>query len=63
MGGPSGLVSELRRHGYRATKVSIPFKSYPKSELPAQAALWRLLDLSEANFQPIDVVIGTKFST
>jgi glycosyltransferase involved in cell wall biosynthesis len=58
-----GLVAELRRHGYRAKKVSIPFKSYPKSELPAQAALWRLLDLSEANHQPIDLVIATKFPT
>ena len=36
------LVRELRRHGYRAKKVSIPFKSYPKGELLAQAALWRL---------------------
>src|SRR5437773_12125800 len=58
-----GLVAELRRHGYRAKKVSIPFKSYPKSELPAQAALWRLLDLSEANHQQIDLVIATKFPT
>jgi hypothetical protein len=49
-----GLVSELRRHGYRAKKVSIPFKPYPKSELLAQAALWRLVDLSEANYEPVD---------
>lgn len=58
-----GLVSELRRHGYRAKKVSIPFKPYPKSELLAQAALWRLVDLSEANYEPVDLVIATKFPT
>jgi glycosyltransferase involved in cell wall biosynthesis len=57
------LVRELRRQGYRAKKVSIPFKSYPKDELLAQAALWRLVDLSESNYEPIDVVIATKFPT
>ena len=30
-----GLVGELRRHGYRAESVSIPFKTYPKGELLA----------------------------
>src|SRR5215510_8657224 len=58
-----GLVDELRRHGYRAERVSIPFKWYPKEELPAQAAAWRLIDLSESNGEPIDTVIATKFPT
>ena len=58
-----GLVEELRRHGYRAERVSIPFKWYPKEELLAQAAAWRLVDLSEANGEPIDTVIATKFPT
>ena len=56
-----GLVGELRRHGHRAEAVSIPFKSYPKGELLAQAALWRLVDLSESNHESVDVVITTKF--
>ena len=56
-----GLVGELRRHGYRAERVSIPFKSYPKDELLAQAALWRLVDLSESNYESVDAVIATKF--
>ena len=42
-----GLVAELTRRGYRAEKVSVPFKWYPKDELLAQAAAWRLIDLSE----------------
>jgi glycosyltransferase involved in cell wall biosynthesis len=58
-----GLVGELRRHGYRAKKVSIPFKPYPKSELFAQAAIWRLVDLSESNYEAVDLVIATKFPT
>jgi glycosyltransferase involved in cell wall biosynthesis len=58
-----GLVDQLRRRGYHAERVSIPFKWYPKSELPAQAAAWRLVDLSEANHQRVDAVIATKFPT
>lgn len=59
----SGLVDELRRQGYAAERVSVPFKWYPKDELLAQAAAWRLVDLSEANGEPIDTVIATKFPT
>src|SRR2546427_718824 len=58
-----GLVDELRRHGYRAERVSIPFKWYPKEELLSQAAAWRLVDLSESNGERIDTVIATKFPT
>jgi glycosyltransferase involved in cell wall biosynthesis len=58
-----GLVDELNRHGYVAERVSIPFKWYPKDELLAQAAAWRLIDLSESNGEPIDAVIATKFPT
>jgi glycosyltransferase involved in cell wall biosynthesis len=58
-----GLVDELHRRGYRAERVSIPFKWYPKDELLAQAAAWRLIDLSESNGVPIDAVIATKFPT
>src|SRR5437762_12707721 len=56
-----GLVGELRRQGYQAEPVSVPFKWYPKEELLAQAAAWRLVDLSEANGERIDAVIATKF--
>src|SRR2546425_3266689 len=58
-----GLGDELRRHGYRAERVSIPFKWYPKEELLSQAAAWRLVDLSESNGERIDAVIATKFPT
>ena len=55
------LVRQLRAHGYRTALVSVPFKWYPKTEILPHAAAWRLLDLSESNGMPVDLVIGTKF--
>jgi glycosyltransferase involved in cell wall biosynthesis len=58
-----GLVGELTRRGYRAERVSVPFKWYPKDELLTHAAAWRMIDLSESNGERIDTVIATKFPT
>jgi glycosyltransferase involved in cell wall biosynthesis len=55
------LIGQLRRHGHQAELVSLPYKWYPKEEILAHAAAWRLIDLSESNGAPIDLVIGTKF--
>lgn len=55
------LVARLRAHGYLTELVSIPFKWYPKDEILAHAAAWRLIDLSESNGRAIDLAIGTKF--
>jgi glycosyltransferase involved in cell wall biosynthesis len=55
------LVAQLRARGYAVERVALPFKWYPKDEILAHAAAWRLLDLSESNGRPIDLVIGTKF--
>jgi glycosyltransferase involved in cell wall biosynthesis len=64
-GGAERLVRELARQltvrGYAAGIVSVPFKWYPKQEILTHAAAWRLLDLSESNGRPIDLVIATKF--
>src|SRR5688572_6290983 len=57
------LVRELRSRGYLAELVSVPFKWYPKQEILPHAAAWRLLDLSESNGMPIDLVIASKFPT
>jgi glycosyltransferase involved in cell wall biosynthesis len=57
------LVRQLVAHGYETELVSVPFKWYPKDEILAHAAAWRLLDLSESNGRPIDLVIATKFPT
>jgi glycosyltransferase involved in cell wall biosynthesis len=58
-----GLVDQLRQRGYRAERVSVPFKWYPKEELLTHAAAWRMVDLSEANGERIDLVVATKFPT
>ena len=55
------LVSELRARGHEADLVSVPFKWYPGTQVLTQAFLWRMLDLSEADGKPIDLVVGTKF--
>ena len=57
------LVRELRDRGFLAELVSVPFKWYPKQEILPHAAAWRLLDLSESNGRPIDLVIASKFPT
>jgi glycosyltransferase involved in cell wall biosynthesis len=57
------LTRELIAHGYQAELVSVPFKWYPKEEILPHAAAWRLLDLSESNGRPIDLVIASKFPT
>ncbi len=67
VGGAEILVSELRAHlarrGFRADVANVPFKWYPVSEIPRQALAWRLLDLTESNGTPVDLVIPTKFPT
>jgi glycosyltransferase involved in cell wall biosynthesis len=55
------LVDQLRRRGFETDRVSVPFKWYPKDEILAHAAAWRMLDLTESNSRPVDLVIGTKF--
>jgi glycosyltransferase involved in cell wall biosynthesis len=57
------LVRELRARGHLAELVSVPFKWYPKDEILPHAAAWRLLDLSECNGRPVDLVIASKFPT
>ena len=52
------LVRQLRVHGFATELVSLPFKWYPKEEILAHAAAWRLLDLSESNGRPIDLAIA-----
>jgi glycosyltransferase involved in cell wall biosynthesis len=57
------LIEQLRARKFEVEKVAIPFRSQAKPELLAQAAAWRLLDLSSSNGQPIDLLIATRFPT
>jgi glycosyltransferase involved in cell wall biosynthesis len=59
----AALIEQLQQRGHDVERVAIPFRSQPKSELLAQAAAWRLLDLSSSNGQPIDLLIATRFPT
>ena len=56
-----GLKRALIDAGYNAEVVALPFKWYPPAEIMRSALAWRLLDLSEANGKPVDLVIGMKF--
>jgi len=55
------LVAALQRGGHEAELVTIPFKWYPGTRVLDQAFLWRLVDLTESDGNPIDRVIATKF--
>ena len=57
------LHSELLTRGYESAIVSIPFQEEPRDRLMAQAAIWRLVDLTSAQGRPVDIVIATKFPT
>jgi glycosyltransferase involved in cell wall biosynthesis len=57
------LVREFRERGFETELISLPFKWYPKTEVMPHAAMWRLLDLSESNGRPIDLLVATKFPT
>jgi len=56
-----GLVDALHEAGHEAEVVSIPFKWYPPNELVHQMGMWRSVDLTETNGEPIDMVIAMKF--
>ena len=55
------LVRRLCDRGHEAEIVSVPFKWYPGRRVLTQAFLWRLLDLTESDARPIDLVVATKF--
>src|SRR5213594_964357 len=47
--------------GHEADLVTVPYKWYPGERVLSQAFLWRLLDLTESDGCPIELVIATKF--
>ena len=55
------LVEQLQARGHEAEIVSVPFKWYPGTSVLTQAFTWRLLDLTESDGRPIDMVVATKF--
>jgi glycosyltransferase involved in cell wall biosynthesis len=55
------LVEQLGGREHEAELVTVPFKWYPGTRVLDQAFLWRLLDLTESDGRPIDLVVATKF--
>jgi glycosyltransferase involved in cell wall biosynthesis len=55
------LLKALRAAGHDAELVAIPFKAYPAERILDQLLACRLLDVTEANEAPVDLVIGLKF--
>ena len=58
-----GLVEAINEMlpGVEAELIQIPFKWYPESQILSDMMAWRMLDLTEAAGNKIDLVIGTKF--
>ena len=57
----ANLVRELNRHGHEAVEITLPFKWYPGEVLADHILAARMLDLSEVEGVPVDMVIGLKF--
>ncbi len=55
-----GLLQQLRLH-HEAELVTLPFRPEVKGSVLTQASAWRLLDVSSAGGQPVDLVIATRF--
>jgi len=56
-----GLRDALRERGHSVDVIALPYQWHPVERIPESALAWRLLDISHANGQPVDLVIGTKF--
>jgi glycosyltransferase involved in cell wall biosynthesis len=55
------LRDELVRRGHEAEIVSLPFNWSTRLNIVQSALAWRMVDLTSAAGQPIDLVIGTRF--
>ena len=55
------LQAELERRGHRAEIVALPFNWSSRQAILRSALAWRLVDLSDAAGDPIDLVIATRF--
>ncbi|MBL1210081.1 glycosyltransferase family 4 protein [Geminocystis sp. GBBB08] len=55
------LVNMLKKFGYEAELVTIPFKAYPNQRILDSMLIFRLLDITESCDRTIDLVIPLKF--
>lgn len=57
----NSLQKALREHGHEVEIAQIPFKWYPPERIHDHVLATRLLDLTESNGVPVDLLIGLKF--
>jgi glycosyltransferase involved in cell wall biosynthesis len=57
----SALRAALEARGHKVDIVQVPFQWSPREAALRNALAWRLLDLTESNGTPVDLVIGTRF--
>jgi glycosyltransferase involved in cell wall biosynthesis len=56
-----GLREALLARGHKVEIIALPYKWYPHEQIISSALAWRLVDITEANGQPVDVAICTKW--
>jgi glycosyltransferase involved in cell wall biosynthesis len=57
----ANLQQALIEAGHETDVIALPFKWYPPREIIRSSLAWRMLDVTEANGKPVDMVIGMKF--
>lgn len=55
------LVEELRARDFLADLVQLPFQWDPRRDALRSALAWRLLDFSQSNGTPVDLLVATRF--
>ncbi|MDQ3929125.1 MAG: glycosyltransferase family 4 protein [Chloroflexota bacterium] len=56
-----GLRDALVARGHRVAVIALPYRWHPRKHIMMGALSWRLLDISEADGEPVDVAICTKW--
>jgi glycosyltransferase involved in cell wall biosynthesis len=56
-----GLRDALVACGHSVAVIALPYKWYPRSQIVSSALAWRLVDITEADGQPVDIAICTKW--
>lgn len=56
-----GLRDALASRGHTVAVIALPYKWYPRTQLISSALAWRLVDITEADGQPVDLAICTKW--
>jgi glycosyltransferase involved in cell wall biosynthesis len=57
----ASLCAALNQYGHEAVEITLPFKWYPGKTLASNILAAKMLDLSEVEGVPVDMVIGLKF--